>query len=91
MTFAKQKYNWQCQYYAETYTMKGDKRKINGYFEGYGDIVKRCQLKLNYRLRKPYIWYGVEITIITPLGQRAIRTIEPDENGYGIVLVKSGK
>ena len=87
--FEKHQYKWKCEYYAATHAHNGTRRVINGFFEGAGeDIVARCQLELNYKLKKPWIWYGVGITITTPLGQKTERVIEPRCDGYGVVLVE---
>lgn len=89
MKFEKRKYQYKCHYYAKTNTWNGNRRILNGYFEGHQeDIVSRCQLELNYRLQKPHIWYGVEITITTPLGQKIKCIIESRHDGFGIVLEK---
>ena len=85
--FEKRKYQWKCEYFAETHVPSGQKRIINGFFEGHGvDVVARCELELNYRLKKPHIWFGVGITITTPLGQKVERVIE--SRHYGVKLVE---
>lgn len=87
--FEKRQYQWKCEYFAETHVWNGSKRVIRGFFEGHGeDLVARCQLELNYKLRKPWMWYGVGITITTPLGQKIERLIEERRDGWGVVLVE---
>lgn len=87
--FEKHVYQWKCEYYAKTHVRSGNERVIHGFFEGHGeDVVARCQLELNYKLKKPWIWYGVGITITTPLGQKIERIIEERHDGYGVILVE---
>ena len=61
------KESWNCQYWAEAHGRDGRKRILRGTFDGLGDVVGKCEQILNQRLRKPYFWLGVGITILTPL------------------------
>lgn len=86
MKFEKKQYTWKCSYFANTTVRNGTHRRIEGNFEGAGDVVGLCELELNKRLKKPHIWFGVGITIITPLGQKIERVIE--SRHYGVMLVE---
>ena len=68
--------NWPCQFIA-TATMPDKRtRTISFIFEGNGDINKYGLIAFFKRSKKPWLWYGVEYFIYTPLGQCSSGVIE---------------
>lgn len=80
--------NWNCKYFAKTRMWDGSSRKIEGYFECTGNLKNNLQKILNSRIKKPFIWFGVDIIICTPIGQKCKFLIEENKNDsfYDIIL-----
>ena len=76
---------WPCTYKATATKMDGNNIYISGPFDGFNDIVGNAETTLRKRLRKPWQWYGVGITLLTPLGQAVECIIECNDNGQLIL------
>jgi len=51
-------------------------RTVVAYYDGSGDAVGKALAAFRQRLRKPWLWYGCDFHITTPLGQRASGVFE---------------
>ena len=73
--FAGQHLAW--SYYAETHMHDGSKRTISGMFNAVDadHAAVLVEQLLNERLRKPWIWYGVGVTV-TPIGAEGVEAFE---------------
>jgi hypothetical protein len=54
-------------------------RTVVAHYDGAGDAVGLGIAALQARLRRPWLWYGVRVEVLTPLGQRAVGVFEPEE------------
>ncbi len=70
-------YVWPIKVYAKTTNSAGQARTIDCYMEGAGDTIDALVRAVNRR-RDFYIWYGVDIHGITPLGQKISIIYGPD-------------
>ena len=71
------RFNWPVHVYAETTDMQGKKRKMHRVVEGMDGADRAIELALESR-RDAWIFSGCEITVITPMGQRVKRIVNPD-------------
>ena len=62
--------DWKCSYSATTHHPSKKKIYIKGFFDGSGDLKGNLFKILQKRLRKPHLWFGVEVIAETPLGQK---------------------
>ena len=67
---------WPCLIMIDTHAMDGSRRHIEAHYDGCGDAVGLGLKALRGRMRKPYIYYGCEYIIVSPLGQKMTGTFE---------------
>lgn len=60
---------WPCKCIAETTNWSGKKLHVEFDYDGSGDMVGIGMQLFKKRIRKPRLWYGVEIQFVSPLGQ----------------------
>ncbi len=65
------------QIFAETYSCNGKKRKINAWVDGAGNAKQAMKSYIN-RKKNSWEWIGVEITGITPIGQKIYMVYDED-------------
>lgn len=70
--------SWPCHAMADTTDTSNRKRFIRVNYDGAEDLVLCGMVAFEKSIRKPHIWYGVEVSFVSPLGQVAKRVFEPD-------------
>jgi hypothetical protein len=80
--------DWPCTYEARTIHPNGKPIYLRSCFNGFGDPVSNLEKLLQKRIKKPWLWFGVELLILTPAQQLIICVIEELEGKIILEAIK---